>query len=597
VADYPREAGTNYWHPRFDLGPFDGSLVFGEHAEDVAVEGSGIIDGGQKAAPDSPFPNRTDPTHRRPMLLRFENCTGVRVEGVTLRHPASFTSYYVGCNKVHINGVIVRSSDTGNGDGIDFDGCQDVWISNCDLDTGDDSISPKTLQINRPNENFVITNCIIRSTWAAIRLGVESFSNMRHFTMSNCVFRGCRDGFKIQLTEDALMEDLTFSDITMEGVTRPFFVTLNSFAMSKYSRSVRPRMGRLRNLRFSNIRAIVPANRSGHADDQPLLAFVGLPGHPIENVSISGLDILMAGGGTAAQAARMDVPELDDFKTLWAEARHFKGELPSSCLYLRHVRDFHLSDVRLAVAKPDARPFIAGDDLRDVSFTGVTGYGFDGAPGLMKFADAAGVTYSDCGVRIAKAPSPEGIHEGSGRTDRPVVVELTAGEKASLAKLHGGQPARDARAEHEALFDDATYAASLATLPPEGKFKPDAGGQGETARWFAQAPAAGWVDARIDRPWPEAVTAGWFSLDVNVPAFDPQHRVFLYLEGVKGPCKVWVDGQPMASSEGKAPSGPAAFAAELSGRVRPSSTHRLTLKLGREAAGGLAGPVELRLGN
>ena len=598
IADYPGDIGTAYWHPRFSFSrEFSGALIWAEGVENIGVEGAGTIDGGQMAPPKNPFPNAGDPERRRPMLLCFHECTGIRVEGITLRHPASFTSYYVACRKVHIQGVTIRSSDTGNGDGIDFDGSQDVWISDCDLDTGDDAISPKTLQPGRPNENFVIANCIIRSRWAAIRLGVESYANMRHFTMSNCVFRDCRDGFKIQLTEDAVMENLTFSNITMEGVIRPFFVTLNSFGMSRYSRSVRPRMGLLRNLRFSNIRAVVPANRSGKWEDQPLLAIVGMPGHPIENVSISGLDVVMPGGGTREQAARMDVPELDDYQKLWPEAAHFEGELPASCLYLRHVREVRMSGVRLAVAGPDARPFIAGDDLENVCLSGVTGYGFEGTPGLLKLGNPAGVEYHDCGVRIAGLASPEGIHEGGAGTNRPVVVELTAEEKARLSRLHRGRAALEARSQREAIQLDATWAATLIALPAAWKFRPDQREEGETGRWFAEMPAAGWVEARIDRSWPEPAAAGWFVTVVTVPSFDPARRLFLYLKEVKGPCKVWLDGEPAAVGEVTPGFGPRACTAELSGSVRPSATHRLTLKLGRETAGGLSGPFELRLGN
>jgi len=107
---------------------------------------------------------------------------------VTLTNPASFTTFFVGCHDLLIDGVRVRSRDTGNGDGLDFDGCERVRISNCDLVTGDDAIGLKTFQPNRPNRDFVITNCVISSTWAAVRLGPESFSDMRNIAVSNCVF-------------------------------------------------------------------------------------------------------------------------------------------------------------------------------------------------------------------------------------------------------------------------------------------------------------------------------------------------------------------------------------------------------------------------
>ena len=249
ISDYPKDAGTGDWHSRFPYSrELAGSLIYAERAEDIGVEGPGVIDGSQTGGPERSFPNQGDPERRRPMLVRMHHCLRIRLRDVTLTQPASFTSFFVGCRDVLIDAVRVRSRETGNGDGLDFDGCQDVRISNCDLDTGDDAIGLKTFQPGLPNRNFVITNCVIASRWAALRLGPESFADMRGITMSNCVFHDCRDGLKIQSCEGAVMENLVFSDLVMEDVLRPFFLVRGSFGMSKHGPSQRPPVGILRNV-------------------------------------------------------------------------------------------------------------------------------------------------------------------------------------------------------------------------------------------------------------------------------------------------------------------------------------------------------------
>jgi hypothetical protein len=435
-ADYPKDAGLCDWHPKFSWGrEFTGTLLYSEAAEDIGLEGPGTIDGSQGPRNARVFPNPQDPEHRRPMLVRFRNCNSVRVKDVTLTNPASFTTLFVGCSDMLIDGVRVRSRETGNGDGLDFDGCERVRISNCDLDTGDDSIGLKSMIPDRPTQDFVITNCVFSSTWAAVRLGPESFRDMRNIVVGNCLFRNCRDGFKIQSCEGATIERMNFSNIVMENVLRPFFVTLNVFSMSRHAPPGRPPVGKLRDLHAANIHAVVPGNPTGNGYDQPCVAIFGYPGHPIENVTISDFQLFVPGGGSPEQAARMDVPELLDDTKYYPEAVNFEGELPASGIYLRHVRGFRLSQCRIATAAPDARAFLAGDDLEDLSLTGVTGLGFEAAPGLVKFANAREVSMVNCRVRVEGGPDQRRLRQWDAATDRPLMVKLTADEERKLANV------------------------------------------------------------------------------------------------------------------------------------------------------------------
>ncbi|NMA14122.1 MAG: glycoside hydrolase family 28 protein [Clostridia bacterium] len=408
-----------------------GSLIYAEQAENVNIEGFGIIDGSNK--PDEVIPYlfprqqyaKTFPK-RRPMLIRMRDCTNICITDVTLRNPAFFTTFFVGCSDILIDRVNIRSYDSDNGDGLGFDGCERVRISNCDLFCGDDAIALKTVQPNKPNRDFVISNCIISSDWAAVRLGPESFSDMQNIAISNCVFRNCRDGFKIQSCEGAVIENVVISNIIMDNVLRPFFVTLNAFRMSKYSPADRPKVGdfvgELKNLHVSNIRATVPPSSTGKGINQPCVALVGMPGHLIENVTFYNFNLIMPGGGTPGQANRNDIPELISEKR-YPEADHFEGELPASVIYLRHLSGVAFTQCRLETATSDARAFIAGNDLDDVSLNGVTGVGFETAPGLIKFADARGVSLHNCRVKIKGQQGHSGINQEQFVTDRPLIVE------------------------------------------------------------------------------------------------------------------------------------------------------------------------------
>jgi hypothetical protein len=145
------------------------------------------------------------------------------------------------------------------------------------------------------------------------------------------------------------------------------------------------------------------------------------PGSRIENISFSNIDISYPGGGTAEQASRLDVGELlEAFEYLkWAVP--FDGELPASALYLRHVQGLRLENVRFAVEKPDARAFIAGDDVQGLTLKGVVARAPAPVPGLAKLADAKNVTEKDC--RVECGPSV------------PVLIAPTTEELSRLAEL------------------------------------------------------------------------------------------------------------------------------------------------------------------
>ena len=94
-------------------------LIYAEDAEQIGLEGQGTVDG-QGGRLRKVFPNAGD--SRRPMLVRFQHCRGVTVRDLTLLDPASFTTFFVRSRDIAIEGVTIRSRETGNGDGLDFDG-------------------------------------------------------------------------------------------------------------------------------------------------------------------------------------------------------------------------------------------------------------------------------------------------------------------------------------------------------------------------------------------------------------------------------------------------------------------------------------------
>ena len=138
-----------------------------------------------------------------------------------------------GCQNVIVDGIRIFNNDRGpNNDGIDPDGCRNVIIRNCIIESGDDSI---VLKATRPVwekygncENIVITNCILHSRDSALKIGTETWGDIRNVIFGDCVVRDCSRAVGIWVRDGGTIEDIQIHHITgntkryADGVNRTF---------------------------------------------------------------------------------------------------------------------------------------------------------------------------------------------------------------------------------------------------------------------------------------------------------------------------------------------------------------------------------------
>ena len=89
----------------------------------------------------------------------------------------------------------------------------------------------------------------------------------------------------------------------------------------------------------------------------------GIPGHPIEDVTISNIYIQHRGGGTKEQAA-LTPPEKE---AAYPDPAMF-GAMPSQGFFIRHVKNIDISNVRVVAASPDERPTFVLQDVDGAEF-------------------------------------------------------------------------------------------------------------------------------------------------------------------------------------------------------------------------------------
>lgn len=265
--------------------------------------------------------------------------------------------------------LTVRNFNNPNNDGINFDGCSNVTLTNSSIQSGDDSICLKS-SIPKACENITISNCNVSSNCAAFKLGTASGFTFRNISISDCNFFDCAKGtIKILMVDGGLIENLNINNINIDRCASPIFIRLGNRGRSydvavnqNYKQGAKPEgrpVGALRNVSITNFKGTaVSLDKAENG-----MMFTGIPNHYIENVRLENIDITYNGFGETD--SNIVVPE--------DEARYpeqnFFGVLPSYGLYLRHVKGLQMKNVSLKLSSADNRPACYFDDVQDTSFS------------------------------------------------------------------------------------------------------------------------------------------------------------------------------------------------------------------------------------
>jgi len=230
LADYKRFEGH-----RYDTYLYH--LVTAKNASNTGILGEGTIDGNGTAFwepfSESEMPvwiKAKDPRVSR--LVEFTNCKNIKINDITIQNTPEWTLHLFNCEGAKIDGVRINNHMFGpNADGIDITGSRKITISNCRIETCDDGICLKTNHDSEACEQITVTNCIIKTSCAALKIGNESAKDFRQITFSNCVVYESSRAISINSEEGGLVEDILISNIIADNnapliLTRPIHISL-----------------------------------------------------------------------------------------------------------------------------------------------------------------------------------------------------------------------------------------------------------------------------------------------------------------------------------------------------------------------------------
>jgi polygalacturonase len=368
-------------------------LLFAQDVQNVSITGEGTLDGNgdsfmvldsakdlehagtgwtrqkeqfrkvQSGIGDGPLV----PKDRPYQMIIFSACRNVTVRDVTVTNSPFWTVHFADCDGVRISGVRIWCNLlVPNSDGVDFTSCSNVLMSDCDIRTGDDCIAitgysrhfdlPGYKDRKRVCENITVSNCLLVSRSAAIRIGGFDQNPMRNMTFNNITITNSNRGIGLFVRDQGGIENLTFSNMVIDTRlhTGDWWGNGEPIHLSAVRLTKDVQLGRIRNVKF---RDIICRGESG-------MVVYGTGESVIENVSFEGVTLHIADSPLNDVAGG----NFDLRPVLEPSLQLFSHDIPG--FYAQHVKNLRVNDFDLTW-DPVKQPFFThGIEVND--FEGLT---------------------------------------------------------------------------------------------------------------------------------------------------------------------------------------------------------------------------------
>lgn len=274
------------------------------------------------------------------------------------------------CERLVIDGVSIFTSMKEGvwADGIDPNGCKDVRISNCTIETGDDALVFYSHSIYGPAlpcENITVTNCRLSSASSALKFCDCNSNAIRNVTIDNCVITGSNRGIAFMVFFGGILENVIVSNVTVECKPFDWFwwgdgdpIYFNHRRLREINPTIapdqEPLVGQIRNIVLRNVLARGMATSSIHGHPDAPLKNITLDCVRLEVTSDPASPLNKGMHGLTVENVRHFT--LRDVEIVWDAPR---SEQWRSALVIEHARDLTLDAVSARQAPGADAPAIA----------------------------------------------------------------------------------------------------------------------------------------------------------------------------------------------------------------------------------------------
>jgi len=160
----------------------------------------------------------------RPNLLVLTNCRKILLEGVTFQNSPAWNLHPLLCEDLTLRNLQVKNPwFAQNGDGVDVESCKNVLIEGSTFDVGDDGICIKSGRDEAgrkrgvPTENVIIRNNVVYHAHGGFVIGSEMSGGAKNIWVYDCSFIGTDIGLRFKTTRGrgGVVENIYINNINM----------------------------------------------------------------------------------------------------------------------------------------------------------------------------------------------------------------------------------------------------------------------------------------------------------------------------------------------------------------------------------------------
>ena len=306
----------------------------------------------------------------RPFGIRMVECKNVVLQNIFLHNSAAWMQSYLYCQNLIFDGIKVINQANFNNDGLDPDGCTNVIVRNCYINSEDDAMCLKGAS-GRPSSNFLIENSTFLSSCNALKTGTDTQGDFFNIVARNLKLGGipnemyalkrhdASSGITLATVDGGNVHDILISNVSIDRAKCPIFIRIGN-RLRAISNTPPKEIGYLKNIIIENV--------TGENNYKEGSLILGIKDHPITDISINNYKIKMEGGGDSS-LANNEVPEKEGG---YPDARFFlKQNLPAYGFYVRYATRINIDNTDITPIKKEARPIIKlGNGTSEIVFNG-----------------------------------------------------------------------------------------------------------------------------------------------------------------------------------------------------------------------------------
>jgi polygalacturonase len=368
IVDYPEKIEA-FKSVMSENHKYRQSLIYAEKCVNIGIRGKGeIYFRGEKV--NFPGKETTGEIVGRPFGIRMIECKNVVLQDIFLHNSAAWMQSYLYCQNLIFDGIKVINQANHNNDGLDPDGCTNVIVRNCYINSEDDAMCLKGAS-GMPSNNILIENSEFITSCNALKIGTDTQGDFFNIIARNLKLGGIPEsmlaikghqastGITLATVDGGKVENILVSNIQINRARCPIFLRIGNRLRVMPNASVKD-VGYLKNIIIENV--------SGENNFKQGSLISGIKNHPVKDVIINNYKIKMEGGGDSTMITN-EVPEKEGG---YPDAQNFlKQGLPSYGFYVRYAENININNAEIFPLKPDFRPAIfVGKGVKELIFNG-----------------------------------------------------------------------------------------------------------------------------------------------------------------------------------------------------------------------------------